>query len=90
MVGQNPETSPSVYLPHSGVGSEMLSLSALAELYPHPNNTLVGLLTAAYSVAPAPSVDRPAGPLQPHQILTIVDDVLRELDGEITEDEESN
>lgn len=85
MAGQNQERSSNLRFSHSSFN--LPGLSALADQCPHPNNSLVGLLTAAYSLAPIPSVDVPRGPLQPSQILAIVDDVLRELDGEMSDED---
>lgn len=85
----SPPSSGCAY-PISGTGnSRSLGLSSLAGLCPHPNNSLINLLTAGYSHAPIPSLDGPhhVQPLQPHQILAIVDDVLRELDDEISDDD---
>ena len=61
-------------------------LSTVADLCPNPNNSLVGLLTAAYSL-PLISADRPrVEPLQPSQIVAIVDDLLRELEEDLVEE----
>ena len=81
MAAQNPERSPNHF------DFNMQGLAALADQCPQPNNSLVGLLTAAYSLAPVPSLDAPRVPLQPSQIVAIVDDVLRELDADMSDEE---
>ena len=84
MANQSPEVLSNLVfstISNNNVGE--MGLSALAEICPCPDNTLVGLLTAPFTHAPVPSLDdQYRMPLQPNQILAIVDDVLRELDEE--------
>jgi hypothetical protein len=66
------------------------SLSTLPyHVYPQPDNSLVGLLSAAYCQPPSSIITEVPSVVQPLQIadiMAIVDDVLRELDDDVFEE----
>ncbi|CAB9504795.1 expressed unknown protein [Seminavis robusta] len=63
------------------------SLPSLPQGYPRPNNSLVSLLMAGYCQgSPSQRVEPTrVQPLQPADVLAIVEDVLRELDDDVFE-----